>query len=150
MGAAVGLKIGKSEASVAFTGRARLLCTRLQKEGVNCPSVARKCLIQRGCRLGSFSQATVVSATRGTSTKSAEPFVRRFLGARWIARRAGHLPSAEEGFELDAEDDLDMMVDTEVEHEIEAIIAWNRSRSVTRSKCLPHGAKRGLPRLKRN
>ena len=52
----------KNEITEAFTGAARLLFTRLQK-GVELSSLARGCVIQRGCRPGSIGHASVMSAT---------------------------------------------------------------------------------------
>ena len=54
---ASGLKIMKNETTEAFTGRSRLVFTRLQSEGANLPSEARGYLVLRGCRLGSPGRA---------------------------------------------------------------------------------------------
>ena len=53
----------KNEITVAFTGGARLLFTRLQKEGVELSSLARGCVILCGCRPGSIGHASFMSAT---------------------------------------------------------------------------------------
>ena len=53
----------KNEITEAFRGGARLLVTRLQKEGVELSSLARGCVILRGCRPGSIGHASVMSAT---------------------------------------------------------------------------------------
>ena len=58
MEAAFGLKIMKNETTEAFTGRSRLVFTRLQSEGANLPSGARGYVVLRGCRLGSLGRAT--------------------------------------------------------------------------------------------
>ena len=61
---ALGLEIAKNATIEAFTGRARLLFARFQKEGVNLPTLARRYWILRGCGLGNFGRAAVISATR--------------------------------------------------------------------------------------
>ena len=61
---AFGLKIMKNETTEAFTGRSRLVFTRLQSEGANLPSEARGYIVLRGCRRGSLGRATIMSATR--------------------------------------------------------------------------------------
>ena len=47
-----GLTIMKNETTKAFTGRSKLVFTRLQTEGVNLPSEARGYNVLRGRRLG--------------------------------------------------------------------------------------------------
>ena len=64
---AFGLKIMKNETTEAFTGRSRLVFTRLQAERVNLPSDARGYVVLRGCRLDSRGRATIMSATRRSS-----------------------------------------------------------------------------------
>ena len=58
------LQIKKNVTTEAFTGRSRFVFTLLQSEVVNLPSEARRCIVLRGCRLGSLGRATIMSATR--------------------------------------------------------------------------------------
>ena len=52
----------KNEITEAFTGGARLLF-HLVAESVELSSLARGCVIQRGCRPGSIGHVSVMSAT---------------------------------------------------------------------------------------
>ena len=61
--AAFGLRIEKMEATVAFTGRAKTIFARAEKEGVNLPSVARGFLLLKGARLGPERRAVVLAAS---------------------------------------------------------------------------------------
>ena len=57
-------EIMKNWTTEAFTGRARLVFTRLQAEGVDLPSEAKGLHRLCGCRLRSLGLATIMSATR--------------------------------------------------------------------------------------